>query len=132
MEKLLKRKRKFLRLVLNILGVGTVGLITSCCKYGYDTTEYNVQFKGVVKSKDSSQTIPNIKVELLNSITQTSIQTDKDGNFVIIGEVLIEEYPRMRFTDIDGNLNGSFEVMDTTLRQSDFGHDLEIQMKSNE
>lgn len=138
MKKRLIIKRAILRKVLNILGVCTVGLIAACAKYGTEISIFNINLKGTVKSNDSLNTIENIQVKS-NSLSESSTLTDGDGKFSI--NLVLENgnnKANLKFSDIDGALNGSFMAKDTILNlssseiQSGSKSDIEIKLERDE
>jgi hypothetical protein len=76
-------KRRLLKKLLIILGVCSAGLMTSCAKYGVLVSTIYMNLKGTVKSKDSSQIIEGIQVELRNSISDPKTLTNNNGVFCI-------------------------------------------------
>ncbi len=139
MKKRLIIKRAILRKALNILGVCTVGLIAACAKYGAEISTFKINLKGVVKSKDSLNTIENIQLRGINSFPESSALTDDKGEFTI--NLDIEEYDNrayLNIMDIDGSQNGSFLAKDTILIlsleeiQSGSKSGIEIQLERDE
>ena len=139
MKKGLIIKRAILRKALNILGVCTVGLIAACTKYGAEISTFNINLKGIVKSKDSLNTIENIQLRGLNSFSESSTLTDDEGKFSINLEIDDgDNSANLNITDIDGSVNGSFLAKDTILIlsseeiQSGSKSGIEIQLERNE
>jgi putative lipoprotein (rSAM/lipoprotein system) len=113
MKKRLIIKRAILRKVLNILGVCTIGLVAACAKYGVEISTSIINLKGTVKSKDSLRTIENIQLEVLNSYSESTTNTDENGEYTVSAEIESDEVI-LRVSDIDGVENGNFISKDTT------------------
>ena len=112
-------KRRLLKKLLIILGVCSAGLMASCAKYGVLVSTVYMNLKGTVKSKDSSQIIEGIQVELKNSLSDPLALTNNNGIFSINSEVIESANTfDLHISDIDGALNGSFQSKDTTLTLS--------------
>ena len=112
-------KRRLLKKLLIILGVCSAGLMASCAKYGVLVSTIYMNLKGTVKSKDSSQIIEGIQVELKNSLSDPLALTNNNGIFSINSEVIESANTfDLHISDIDGALNGSFQSKDTTLTLS--------------
>lgn len=106
-------KNKLLWFLLSLLGFGT-----SCsdndntpenfmCEYGTPSATFSV--KGKV-TDDEGKPIPGIEVQLEKDYDKQL--TDEQGNFEFVKSLTfhIDEKPMpLRFTDIDGPENGSFE-----------------------
>ena len=102
-------KRRLLKKLLIILGVCSAGLMASCAKYGTLVSTVYMNLKGTVKSKDSSQIIEGIQVELKNSLSDPLALTNNNGIFSINSEVIESANTfDLHISDIDGALNGSF------------------------
>ena len=137
MKKKLLIKRAVLRKVLNILGVCTVGLIAACAKYGVEISTSIVNLKGTIKSKDSLKIIKNIQLEVLNSYSESTANTDENGEYTVSAEIESDEVI-LRISDIDGVENGSFISKDTTFNltseeiESGNKSDIEIYLERDE
>jgi putative lipoprotein (rSAM/lipoprotein system) len=121
-------KRRLLKKTLLALGVCSAGLVTSCCKYGTLIADYAVQLKGTVKSKDTSESIPGIRVKAVTKAMLISGETDNNGAFSVLpginqGDSLVT----LQFSDIDGTLNGSFQPKDTIIKLT--GEEIENSLK---
>ena len=115
MKNLIIFKRQLLKKVLLILGVCGAGLMTSCAKYGTLVSTYYMNLKGTVKSKESSQVINGIQVEVING-NQANGLTDTNGAFSINSEIDdVDNLVNLHISDIDGALNGSFLSKDTLI-----------------
>jgi len=116
MKKILIFKRRLLKKILVILGVCSAGLMTSCAKYGVLVSTFYMNLKGTVKSKESSQVINGIQVEVINSIPYSKGLTDINGAFSINSEIdELDNKVNLHISDIDGALNGSFLSKDTLI-----------------
>jgi len=116
MKKILIFKRLLLKKILVILGVCSAGLMTSCAKYGVLVSTFYMNLKGTVKSKESSQVINGIQVEVINSIPYSKGLTDINGAFSINSEIdELDNKVNLHISDIDGALNGSFLSKDTLI-----------------
>ena len=137
MKKGLIVKRALLRKVLNILGVCTVGLVAACAKYGAEVSTSMINLKGTIMSKDSLKTIENIKVNVLNGYSGSSVNTDENGEYSIHGE-FETNVVHIGFYDNDGDQNGHFLGKDTAIylspeeMASGAKPDIEIQLDRDE
>lgn len=112
-EFILKGKINFYQKIINILGLcGTCFIIA--CKYGSEIITVNMSIKGTIKSKDSLQVIPNLNVKITNALYNSETQTDEKGEYSINTEIEQRKYIYLRVTDVDGDLNGSFLMKDTS------------------
>jgi putative lipoprotein (rSAM/lipoprotein system) len=112
-------KRRLLKKLLVILGVCSAGLMTSCAKYGALVSTFYMNLKGTVKSKESSQVISGIKVEVINGIQNSNGITDTNGAFSINAEIDdVDNTVNLHVSDIDGALNGSYLSKDTIITLS--------------
>ena len=112
-------KRLLLKKLLVILGVCSAGLMTSCAKYGALVSTFYMNLKGTVKSKESSQVISGIKVEVINGIQNSNGNTDTNGAFSINAEIDdVDNTVNLHVSDIDGALNGSYLSKDTIITLS--------------
>jgi len=132
-------ERRFLKKVLNIMGVGSIGLMVSCTKYGAEISTINMHLNGIVKSKDSTKVIEGIQVEVRNSISNSNVLTSNNGAFSINSEIgEYENTVNLRILDIDGDLNGSFQLKDTSLtlsseeKQAQIKQNIDIKLDRNE
>jgi putative lipoprotein (rSAM/lipoprotein system) len=113
-------KKQLLKKILIILGVCSAGLMASCCKYGTLVSSIYMNLKGTIRSKDSSQVINGIQVEVKNRLPKTL--TDNNGLFSINSEIDESENTlNLHISDVDGALNGSYLSKDTiiTLTQNE-------------
>jgi putative lipoprotein (rSAM/lipoprotein system) len=112
-------KRRILKKLLLILGVCSAGLMTSCAKYGTLVSTFYMNLKGTVKSKESTQVINGIKVEVINSLQTSNGITDANGAFSINTEIDdVDNSVNLHVSDIDGALNGSYLSKDTIITLS--------------
>jgi putative lipoprotein (rSAM/lipoprotein system) len=132
-------KRHLLRNVLLALGVCSAGLVTACCKYGALIADYAVKLKGTVKSNDTSESIPGIRVKAVTEAMYISGETDNNGSFSVFpginqGDSLVT----LQFSDIDGTLNGSFQPKDTIIKltgeeiENSLKEGIDVRLKRNE
>ena len=90
--------------------------MTSCAKYGVLVSTFYMNLKGTVKSKESSQVINGIQVEVINSLQNSKGLTDTNGTFSINSEIdELEHTVNLHISDIDGALNGSYLSKDTVI-----------------
>jgi len=94
--------------------IGLMGFASSCIpepmEYGMPHATFRL--KGNVKSSNIEVPIPNIKVKM----NQDSTYTDNLGNFDIKQtDFPVEQTFIVQFIDFDGNVNGSFKSIDTTI-----------------
>ncbi len=116
MKRILYFKRRLLKIILKILGVGSIGLMVSCTKYGAQTNTINMQLNGTVVSQDSVKAIEDIQVEVKNCFSNSKVITNNNGVFKLYPT--IDEFENkiyLKISDIDGNLNGNFLSKDTVL-----------------
>lgn len=112
-------------LMLTFLGYALVSY--SCTDYGAPGAEHR-ESNGTVTSKTSGLGIPNIRVKTLNDSTKTNAEGyydleffyDENGDFPI------------SFEDVDGNINGSYQKLDTIVKASDIewngGFNLDVKL----
>lgn len=123
-------KRRLLKKLLVIMGVCSAGLMTSCAKYGALVTTFYMNLKGTVKSKETSQVINGIKVEVINGIQNSNGVTDTNGAFSINTEIDdVDNTVNLHISDIDGALNGSYLSKDTIITLS--ANEKVAQLKEN-
>ncbi len=111
---LYKNYNKLLRVLLTLLGFGTVCSL-GCCMYGSPEVEYGTphatfRVNGNVKSEASSEVLPNIRVVMGND----TAYTDGAGNY----QVSNEEFPHnqafmLEFEDVNGETGGEYQALDT-------------------
>jgi len=73
--------------------------------------------RGVVRDSRSGQTIPGIQIMVKDKVSEKTYFSGPYGNFSIwlpAGKAY-----KVVYTDIDGDMNGSFEVKDTMLMTND-------------
>ena len=70
------------------------------------TMTYTAQ--GKVISLSTGESISGIKVSRFNAKDAAGIYTDTEGNFLIEGTDSPRDTINLFFTDVDGNMNGSF------------------------
>ena len=93
--------------------------MTSCAKYGTMVSTFYMNLKGTVKSKESTQVINGIKVEVINSLQTSNGITDANGAFSINAEIDdVDNSVSLHVSDIDGALNGSYLSKDTIITLS--------------
>jgi len=100
-------KFKFLKYILTFLGVFLGFSNTIFAQYG-NWVDYmnNFKIRGRVFSESTQTTIPNLKIN--NTVT------NKDGEFVIEQQTY-DNYIDLFIEDIDGNENGSYAALDSTI-----------------
>jgi len=116
MKSVHKTKSYFLKKMLNILGVSSLGLMVSCAKYGVEVNTIDMQLKGRVVSSDSLIPIEGLKVKVSYSFNDAVSFSNINGDFNL--NAAIEEFNSkilLRIEDVDGDLNGKFRTKDTTL-----------------
>jgi putative lipoprotein (rSAM/lipoprotein system) len=111
---LLKKHNTLISFLLSILGFGTACSIGSC-EYGLPPVEYGSPYatfkvKGAVKSEATSDNLHGIRVVM----GYDTAFTDESGNY----QVQNMEFPKdqvflVEFTDIDGEVNGEYQPLDT-------------------
>ena len=111
MSKLLKKDRKHIRMISRGISAAMVPLMfQSCIGYGMyggpPDRERDITIYGTVVSENEKTPIPGIKVSVKDIHSYTI--TDEDGYFVIY--VPIQDSHKLKFEDIDGIENGSFDM----------------------
>ena len=106
--KFLKAYNKILAILLTCLGFAV-----SCGKMEYGTPTAKFIVKGKVESSETNQPIQNIRVYMQGDSTST----DSAGHYQIINSNGFPENPTfpIRFIDLDGNLHGEFNNLDTVV-----------------
>lgn len=111
---LLKKYNIFLSSLLSILGFGAACSLGSC-EYGSPVVEYgtpHATFKvsGNVKSEKTSSNVPHIRVVMGEDTTFT----DESGNYQVENMSFPDDQTFLvEFKDLDGDLNGEFQPLDT-------------------
>jgi putative lipoprotein (rSAM/lipoprotein system) len=119
MKYLIIVKKRLLKKILIILGVCSAGLMASCAKYGTLVSTIYMNLKGTIRSKDSSQVISGIQVELKNRLPESKTLTDNNGLFSVNSEIdELENTLNLHISDVDGALNGSYLSKDTIITLS--------------
>lgn len=111
---LCKKFNALISFLLSILGFGAVCSLSSC-EYGTPAAEYGTPYatfkvNGSVKSDMTSNVLPSIRVVMGYDTTFT----DEAGNY----QVENQDFPDdqiflVEFQDIDGDLNGEYQPLDT-------------------
>lgn len=139
MKSVLKAKNLFLKKILNIIGVSSLGFMVSCAKYGVVVNTIDMQLKGKVVSSDSIIPINGLKVNVSYSFNDATSFSDVNGVFNL--NATVEENNtnlHLRIEDIDGDLNGKFQTKDTTIvlteeeMKNRIKENIEIKLKKNE
>ncbi len=116
--KALKNYNKIIANILSILGIGSATLF-SCSMYGTPLSpvpEYGVpgatfKINGTISNK-SNEKIPGIQV-ILNKDTTLA---NSEGKYAVQTESYAGEQSfKLEISDIDGDLNGEFHPVDTTV-----------------
>ncbi len=119
--KIFNTYNSFVALLLSLLG------FTSSCaedevRFMYGTPHADFIVKGKVEAVSGGQAIPEIIVEVRDSIGPNNVRlvqtgySQTDGRFA----VKVTDFPgdhtyQLKFVDTDGALNGDFETRDTTV-----------------
>ena len=123
-------KRRLLKKVLNLLGVCSAALMTTCAKYGVAVSMVNMNLSGIVRSKDSAKAIEGIQVTARNGYSNFKTLTDNNGVFSVNTDIAgADNIIDLNFSDIDGVVNGSFVSKDTLLTFS--SDEILLQSKNN-
>jgi len=123
-------KRRLLKKVLNLLGVCSAALMTTCTKYGVAVSMVNMNLSGIVRSKDSAKAIEGIQVTARNGYSNLKTLTDNNGVFSVNTDIAgADNIIDLNFSDIDGVVNGSFVSKDTLLTFS--SDEILLQSKNN-
>ena len=123
-------KRRLLKKVLNLLGVCSAALMTTCAKYGVAVSMVNMNLSGIVRSKDSAKAIEGIQVTARNGYSNLKTLTDNNGVFSVNTDIAgADNILDLNFSDIDGVVNGSFVSKDTLLTFS--SDEILLQSKNN-
>ena len=111
---LLKKYNTLISILLSILGFGAACSLSSC-EYGIIAVEYgtpNATFKvkGSVKSEETSNNLPYIRVVM----GEDTAFTDESGNYHVENIDFPDDQTFLvEFKDIDGETNGEYEPLDT-------------------
>ena len=106
---LVKRYNHFLIVLIGLLGFSAACTKSGPVEYGTPSADYIIN--GVVKNQ-TSQTIPNIKVEM----SHDSTTTNAEGNFSLKDRTFpADQTFNIKLRDIDGAANGSYQDKDTTI-----------------
>ena len=123
-------KRRLLKKVLNLLGVCSAALMTTCAKYGVAVSMVNMNLSGIVRSKDSAKAIEGIQVTARNGYSNLKTLTDNNGVFSVNTDIAgADNIIDLNISDIDGVINGSFVSKDTLLTFS--SDEILLQSKNN-
>lgn len=123
-------KRRLLKKVLNLLGVCSAALMTTCAKYGVAVSMVNMNLSGIVRSKDSAKAIEGIQVTARNGYSNFKTLTDNNGVFSVNTDIAgADNIIDLNISDIDGVVNGSFVSKDTLLTFS--SDEILLQSKNN-
>ncbi len=116
----LRKYNGLISLLLALLGFSTA-CEQGADEYGTSAVEYGVPHatfivKGNVKAENTSSAIANIQVVM----NQDTVYTDESGNY----QVENTEFPEdqtflLKFKDVDGEINGEFQPLDTTIEFKD-------------
>ncbi len=104
-------KSKFLRKLFGGLSFTTALFIFQACYGTPQDFGMDVYIHGLVKSKKTGLPVKGIKVSIVNN--PQYLYTEEDGGFSLYTETA--ESCKIRFEDIDVELNGSFSNKDTVL-----------------
>jgi len=120
-RKILKRYNRIISVLLSLLGIGGAFTFSGCEGGGntpgaeYGTPHATFKIYGKVTSEDSAE-IPNIKVVM----PFDSTYTDEKGNYnlEVVAFPMDQDFS-VRFKDIDGSTNGSYQLKDTIVSFED-------------
>lgn len=116
---MLPLRLSLLKLLMRMLGFGSLGLLMACTKYGAPEDMAPMDIEGSVVSKDSAKAIPGIKIEVLNSYGNVTSLSDVNGLFSIHADIdVYNQTLLLSIKDIDGSNNRSFQDLDTTLQMT--------------
>jgi putative lipoprotein (rSAM/lipoprotein system) len=111
---ILEKYNKLLSFLLSVLGFGAACSL-GACEYGLPVVEYGTphatfKVKGTVRSEQTSNNLPNIRVVM----GEDTAFTDVSGNY----QVKNIDFPNdqaflVEFKDIDGETNGEYQPLDT-------------------
>ncbi len=130
---------RLLKFLMRMLGIGSVALFMGCpTKYGAPEDVALMNVEGSVVSQDSAKAIAGIEVDVVNSFGSATSLSNVNGWFYMDAEIYMYDYKlNLSFKDIDGENNGSFQTLDTTL-QITYGDikagekkNIHVQMKRN-
>jgi len=114
-RKFLEKHNRFIAFLLSILGIGSACTFGGCA-YGigpamYGTPSATFKVSGNVTSPE------NTKIKGIRVVMQyDSVKTDAEGKY----KIQTDDFPdnqnfNITFTDIDGELNGAFQSLDTVI-----------------
>ena len=104
-------KNKLVRKIVGGFSLTTAMFVFQACYGPPQDFGADLFVEGLVKSKTTGQPIKGIKVS--NAILPQYLYTGEDGSFSFYTES--SEGCKLRFEDIDSELNGSFANKDTVL-----------------
>ena len=112
---------------LIVLLISILGFSSSCKKgedrYAYGSPSASYLLQGSIQSKVDNQGIPDIKLEMFpvtGTIEQLagSARSDIHGRYQLINydfNSQADHTYRVKITDVDGELNGAYQSLDTTV-----------------
>ena len=110
---------RFCRKALSLLGLG--GAISACGvfigpdMYGTPTMEYRVS--GKVTDSQTGNPIPGIEVESFHFLNgPQKVLTSDNGEFYVESLEFPSDEVMLKFSDIDGPLNGEYESLEYNVR----------------
>jgi len=131
MAKLLKKGRKRFRMIYRAIIAVLAPIFTlQACDANdiiaypmYGVSPANV-IHGIVVSQNTKEPIPGIHVSVKNLYSDAI--TNTDGSFVIY--VPIQDSYKLKFKDIDGTENGSFELLKKKINLAETYNSLNIEL----
>ena len=129
MSKLLEKDRKRIRMIARGISAAMVPLMFQSCMYGGPPDrERDITIYGTVVSESEKTPIPGIKISVKDIHSYTI--TDEDGYFYIY--VPIQDSYKLKFEDIDGIENGSFDMLKKEISLSETYNSLNIELTEEE
>ncbi len=113
---IIRRYSVFISFLLSLLGFSTACDPTSnMMEYGVPSADFII--RGKVSNSATSNPIPNIKVQVKDSIfTIDSVYAKQDGSYEITRRLFPESQEiTLKFEDDDGTANGEFQDKDTVV-----------------
>lgn len=124
--KIAKVKSSVYRKVLGVFGAAGFLVTFQAC---YGTPQNYVDVNGKISDKDTQEGISGLRVNIISDTDSLTATTDSAGNFYT-GIISQNNKLQINIIDIDGEENGSYAELDTTIDYEDQLIDLKLS-KSN-
>jgi len=127
-EKVNRLKSGFIKKTLGILGATGLLLTFEAC---YGTPKNLISVQGKVSDAETEKCVEGIKISYLSENNTYSAYSSENGDFIIMLSE-IDEILNISINDIDGEINGNYKPIDTTiiLNDDDIFLDIKINKQS--